>query len=196
METNERRAPGCLGCIGGETTQLYRDHNKPWIIGSLPVWTNQDNNCTKTTSRGAYLDAWFMVGSKMHSLHLVNASHGCQATRTHSTAWLTSKPTGNSWRPHGPVEVGWCLGWSIVSVSPWELPPKDYHLLGMIYAPLSLGNLFQILPMIWVAPSLISFLSFFSPSPVVLQKFRDFWTSQTVMSGTGKWSFLCCYGKA
>lgn len=54
----------------------------------------------------------------MHSLHPVNASHGCQATRTHSTAWLTSKPTGNSWRPHGPVEVGWCLGWS---TRPWVL---------------------------------------------------------------------------
>lgn len=59
-----------------------------------------------------------MVGSKMHSLHPVNASHGRQATRTHSTAWLTSKPTGNSWRPHGPVEVGWCLGWS---TCPWVL---------------------------------------------------------------------------
>ena len=39
----------------------------------------------------------------------------------------------------------------------------SWVVLGMIYVPLSLGNLFQILPMIWVAPSLISFLSFSSP---------------------------------
>ncbi len=27
--SNEKRAPGWLGYIGGDTTQLYRDYNKP-----------------------------------------------------------------------------------------------------------------------------------------------------------------------
>ena len=27
--SNEKRAPGCLVYIGGYTTQLYRDYNKP-----------------------------------------------------------------------------------------------------------------------------------------------------------------------
>lgn len=94
-----------------------------------------------------------MLGSKMYTFTRwrLRMEDFCQATRTHSTAWLTSKPTGNSWRPHGPGEVGWCSR-----------------------SPLSLGNLFEILPMIWVATSLISFLSFFSPSPVVLQNSEIF----------------------
>ena len=27
--SNEKRAPGCLGCIGDYTTQVYGDFNKP-----------------------------------------------------------------------------------------------------------------------------------------------------------------------